>query len=110
MRRRQTVQPHPDLLYIRLLVSLIAGFEPMTEQRRHDALIDARGLLCPLPLVKARQALMVLEPGASVCVLATDPEARGDFERFSEASGHPLLTLEERDDVLVIVIEKAGKA
>ena len=83
---------------------------PTTGQRRYDALIDARGLLCPLPLVKARQALMVLEAGASVCVLATDPAAREDFERFSEASGHPLLDLEERDGVLVIVIEKAAPA
>ena len=84
----------------------------MNEPRRHryDALIDARGLLCPLPLVKARQALMILDPGASVCVLATDPAARGDFERFSEASGHRIVDAQERDGVLVIVIEKASGA
>jgi tRNA 2-thiouridine synthesizing protein A len=80
----------------------------MTETRRYDALIDARGLACPLPLVKARQALMVLEPGATVCVLATDPAARGDFERFTEVSGHDLLGIEERDQILVISLRKAG--
>ena len=43
---------------------------------RYDALVDARGLSCPMPLVKARQALMVLPGGATICVLATDPAAR----------------------------------
>lgn len=76
------------------------------DERRYDALVDARGLTCPLPLVKARQALMVLERGQTVCVLATDPAAPRDFEDFSEATGHGLL--ENRDDgaVFVIVVEK----
>ena len=65
------------------------------DDRRFDALVDARGLSCPLPLVKARQALMVLEGGAIVCVLATDPAAPRDFEDFSEATGHALLESRE---------------
>jgi tRNA 2-thiouridine synthesizing protein A len=77
----------------------------MTE-RRYDALVDARGLSCPMPLVKARQALMVLEGGATVCVLATDPAAPGDFEEFAEATGHALLDSLERDGIFVVVIEK----
>ena len=56
----------------------------------YDALIDARGLSCPLPLVKARQALMVLPAGARICVLATDPAAPRDFEEFAEVTGHQL--------------------
>jgi tRNA 2-thiouridine synthesizing protein A len=79
----------------------------MDDARRYDALIDAKGLACPLPLVKARQALMVLEPGATVAVLATDPAAEGDFERFSEASGHELLEVERTDEVTLIVLRKA---
>jgi tRNA 2-thiouridine synthesizing protein A len=78
-------------------------------ERRYDALIDARGLSCPMPLVKARQALMVLGPGATVCVLATDPAARRDFEDFAETTGHRLV--EARDGgggVLWLVVEKRG--
>ncbi len=71
------------------------------------ALIDARGLACPLPLLKARQALMVLDKGARICVLATDPAARRDFEDFTEASGHALLNVDEEDGLLRIVVEKA---
>jgi tRNA 2-thiouridine synthesizing protein A len=76
------------------------------DDRRYDALVDARGLSCPLPLVKARQALMVLGGGATVCVLATDPAAPRDFEDFAEATGHMLLESRAEGGVFVIVVEK----
>lgn len=79
----------------------------MSDPPSYAALIDARGLSCPLPLLKARQALMVLDAGARICVLATDPAARRDFEEFAEASGHVLLDLNEEDGLLRIVVEKA---
>ena len=78
----------------------------MAEAPRYDALVDARGLSCPMPLVKARQALMVLPPGALVCVLATDPAARRDFEDFADATGHTLVETREEAGVLLIVVEK----
>jgi tRNA 2-thiouridine synthesizing protein A len=76
------------------------------DRRRYDALIDARGLTCPMPLIKARQALMVLDSGATVCVLATDPAAPRDFEDFAEATGHALLESREDAGVFVIVVAK----
>lgn len=75
--------------------------------RRYDAMIDARGLTCPLPLVKARQALMVLGSGATVAVLATDPASRRDFTDFTDATGHELLEVKEEDGVLLLVLRKA---
>jgi tRNA 2-thiouridine synthesizing protein A len=77
------------------------------QERRYDALIDARGLSCPMPLVKARQALMVLDSGATVCVLATDPASRRDFADFAEATGHELLEVREEQGVLWLVLRKA---
>lgn len=79
----------------------------MTEAKRYDVFLDARGLDCPMPLIKARQALMVVDAGASICVLSTDPGSRGDFERFCEATGHQLLSVEEKDEVLILVVQKA---
>lgn len=76
------------------------------DTKRYDVLVDARGLACPLPLVKARQALMVIEPGQTVCVLATDPAAANDFEEFVEISGHTLERSDRQADVLVIVLRK----
>jgi tRNA 2-thiouridine synthesizing protein A len=77
------------------------------QERRYDALIDARGLSCPMPLVKARQALMVLDSGATVCVLATDPASRRDFTDFADATGHELLEVREEQGVLWLVLRKA---
>ncbi len=77
------------------------------EQERVAALVDARGLDCPLPLVRARQALMLLARGERICVLATDPAAPRDFEDYCEASGHILVECRERDGVFLFVLEKA---
>jgi tRNA 2-thiouridine synthesizing protein A len=50
--------------------------------------VDARGLKCPLPLVKTKLALEEAEPGATVRVLATDPEAPIDLAAFAASAGH----------------------
>lgn len=79
----------------------------MTEQK-YDVFIDARGLACPMPLIKTRQAIMVVDEGATICVLATDPTSKRDFEMFAEATGHKLLRQEQEGDVFLYVIEKVA--
>ena len=74
----------------------------------YDAMIDARGLSCPLPLVKARQALMVLSKGARVCVLATDPAAPRDFEEFALITGHELAEQRVENGIHLLVVVKGG--
>lgn len=56
-----------------------------------DATLDATGLLCPLPVLKARRALKPLASGAVLEVLATDPGAAKDFEHFCQTTGCELL-------------------
>ena len=55
--------------------------------------VDARGLRCPLPLVKAKLAFEELPPGEDLVVLATDPEAAIDLAAWAADNG---LTFEER--------------
>jgi tRNA 2-thiouridine synthesizing protein A len=74
----------------------------------YDVFLDCRGMVCPMPLVKTRQALMVVEPGATVCVLATDPASMADFESFCAATGHKLLKSDHEPPVYVFVVEKAA--
>jgi tRNA 2-thiouridine synthesizing protein A len=74
----------------------------------YDVFIDARGLNCPLPLIRTRQALMVVEPGATICVLATDPTSKRDFEMFSEATGHEILRQEKEGEVFLYVLRKTA--
>jgi tRNA 2-thiouridine synthesizing protein A len=55
---------------------------------RMPPLLDARGLACPLPAVKARAALAALAPGETLVVLATDPEAPVDIGALAADGGH----------------------
>ena len=79
----------------------------MTDDR-YDVFIDARGLACPMPLIKTRQAIMLVEPGATICVLATDPTSKRDFEMFAEATRHKLLRKDKEGDVFLYVVEKVA--
>lgn len=56
----------------------------------HDAELDATGLLCPLPVLKARKQLNSLKPGQTLRVLADDPAAVIDFPHFCSEQGHVL--------------------
>ena len=60
-----------------------------------ERILDARGLLCPLPLVKARGALATMAPGDVLVVLATDPEAPIDLAAFAADGGHALASSRE---------------
>ena len=89
--------------------STVAGFLPgMKEpsERPGVVVVDARGLSCPLPLLEARRALALLPGGATIVVLATDPAAPDDFMEFSEATGHELTDVVERDDMFRLTLVK----
>jgi tRNA 2-thiouridine synthesizing protein A len=73
-----------------------------------DVIIDARGLSCPLPVLKARKALRDLPPGATVEVLSTDPGGVEDFPSFCDAAGHELLETTQVDDAFRFVIKKGA--
>lgn len=72
-----------------------------------DAELDARGLKCPLPVLKTRKRLEPLAPGARLRVIADDPAALVDVPHFCAEQGHALAHQDETDDgALVFVIEK----
>jgi len=60
-----------------------------------DAELDARGLLCPLPVLRARKRLMALAPGQVLRLLADDPAAVVDIPHFCTEQGHVLLASAE---------------
>ena len=68
--------------------------------------LDARGLLCPLPVLKARKALKDVPAGGTLRVLATDPGAVKDFEHFCKTTGCRLVEWSEADGVLAFIIAK----
>lgn len=71
--------------------------------------LDARGLLCPLPVLKARKRLSALRPGATLRLLADDPAAVVDVPHFCAEQGHELVSEEALGGALrAYVIRKGG--
>ena len=70
--------------------------------------LDATGLKCPLPVLRARKAIKALDPGEEFLVLATDPAAVEDFRAFCEAASHAFLDASEDGGVFRIAIRKGG--
>jgi tRNA 2-thiouridine synthesizing protein A len=71
-----------------------------------DQDLDVCGLSCPMPLLKAKQALNRLESGRVLRVIATDPSSERDFKVFSEQSGIPLLHAAREDDRFMYWLQK----
>ncbi|HEX5277459.1 MAG TPA: sulfurtransferase TusA family protein [Fluviicoccus sp.] len=69
-------------------------------------LLDARGLRCPMPLLKLKQALHGLPPGAALTVLTTDPGSQRDFPAFLRQGGHTLVSQEAQDGEFRFEIRK----
>lgn len=71
-------------------------------------IIDAIGLLCPLPVLKARKRLMSLPEGAVLELLADDPAAVVDVPHFCAESGHALIEQREANGHQSYLIRKGG--
>jgi len=71
-----------------------------------DAELDASGLLCPLPVLKARKRLQALAPGQVLRVLATDPAAHVDMPHFCAEAGHDLLAVQDEGPGAAFLIRK----
>ena len=69
--------------------------------------LDARGLECPMPLLKAKRALNTMAAGQRLRVLATDQGSLRDFRVFAEQSGHLLLSSEESEGVYTHLLQKS---
>jgi len=71
-----------------------------------DKVLDAKGLNCPLPILKAKQALKDIPAGGTLEILSTDPGSVADFQAFSLITGNELLDHSEEDGVYTFLIKK----
>ena len=62
-----------------------------------DKEVDARGLNCPLPILRAKKALAAMESGQVLHILTTDPGSVRDFQAFAKQTGNELLEQTEGD-------------
>ena len=83
----------------------------MTEDAEADpTLLDATGLRCPLPVLRARKKLQGVAAGGVLIVRATDRAAPADFEAFCREAGHSFAGMETAGDIFTITLRKAGSA
>ena len=73
-----------------------------------DKLLDAKGMACPLPILKAKKAITEVAAGGTLEVLATDPGSVPDFQAFCKQGGHTLLEQTEAAGVYRFLIKRAG--
>ncbi|SMC61301.1 tRNA 2-thiouridine synthesizing protein A [Primorskyibacter flagellatus] len=78
----------------------------MSVHMEWDHELDASGLLCPLPVLKARKRLQGMAQGQVLRMLATDPAAVVDVPHFCAESGHELISMEEEIDAQVYLIRR----
>jgi tRNA 2-thiouridine synthesizing protein A len=78
----------------------------MTAETIHSS-VDARGLACPMPIVKTAQHIKTVPSGALVEILATDPGSVKDFAAWARSTGNPLVAQSSEAGVFRFVIQRA---
>ncbi len=72
----------------------------------HDKELDARGMNCPLPILRTRKALNEMVAGQVLRIVATDPGSVKDMEAFSKQTGNELLSQATGEKEYVFYIRK----
>ena len=73
---------------------------------QHDREVDARGLNCPLPILRTKKALNDMTSGQILRVVATDPGSVRDFLAFAKQTGNELVEHGEQDGELWFVLKR----
>jgi len=82
----------------------------MTQTQIEEATeLDARGLLCPMPIVKTAKAMRELEPGQVLKLIATDRGSVADVPAWASSTGNELLESHEEDGTFVFFLRKGGE-
>ncbi|CAB3753749.1 Sulfur carrier protein TusA [Paraburkholderia humisilvae] len=68
--------------------------------------VDARGLNCPLPILRAKKALADMESGQILKVLATDPGSQRDFAAFAKQTGNGIVESTSQDKTFIFLIRR----
>lgn len=73
----------------------------------YDLELDASGLNCPLPILRARKMLGEMQKGQTLLIIATDPGSAKDFEAFSKQTNNPLVSSSENNGKFKFVMKKS---
>lgn len=90
---------------VHLTVGTESEFPPAAVQ-----VLDARGLLCPLPVIRTQDRVASLEPGDRLRVRCTDPGTESDIPTWCRINGHRVIGIARAEDEIAIVLEVGGGA
>lgn len=71
-----------------------------------DKVLDLKGLLCPIPIVKMAKAIKQVEIGQTIEAFATDPGVLADIPAWCRSTGHELVTMEKLDKQFRFVVRR----
>ena len=74
----------------------------------YNQYLDAKGLNCPLPILKTKVLLNKMQPGEILCAEATDPHSKVDFEAHYARTLHSIIRFEQNGDIFRFYIERAN--
>lgn len=80
----------------------------MSQAIHVDRRVDAKGMLCPMPVISVKKAIKDLQRGQVLAVSATDKGACRDIPAWAEQTGHTLLNASEEHGVFTFYIQKVG--
>ncbi len=78
----------------------------MSDPIAFDLEVDALGLNCPLPILKAKKALSTVTSCQVIKVMSTDPGSKRDFEAFARQTGNALLDLAQQDNTWTFFLKR----
>jgi tRNA 2-thiouridine synthesizing protein A len=67
--------------------------------------VDARNLLCPMPVIRTQDAVAGLQPGDEVAVLCTDPGVVHDIPAWCRVHGHAVCGIDQQDDLITVTLQ-----
>jgi len=69
--------------------------------------LDAIRLMCPMPVIRLSQKISELEPGDTIEITATDLGVKHDIPAWCRVHGHSVLSVEEKGDQIILLVEKS---
>lgn len=67
--------------------------------------LDARRLLCPMPVIRAQDRIKTLQKGDTLAVICSDPGAENDIPAWCRINGHRVISIEHNENELIITVE-----
>ncbi|MBV1871065.1 MAG: sulfurtransferase TusA family protein [Gammaproteobacteria bacterium] len=79
----------------------------MSENAGFTEVLNARGLLCPMPVIKTQNIIKTLSPGDTLLVISTDPGVKQDIPTWCRINGHEVLEIKEEElEILISILVK----